>query len=88
MVHFTVFFDKGANVIQVTEIVNGVYGADTVTANYLQFWFRRFRSGIYDVKDAPCTGSPVVGNNDKITEIIEVHRHFSSHGIAKGLKID
>ncbi|GFU59838.1 hypothetical protein TNCV_4726061 [Trichonephila clavipes] len=38
------FFDKGKNASQVAEIVNGVYGADTVIANYVQFWFRRFRS--------------------------------------------
>ncbi|GFU17729.1 lama1 [Trichonephila clavipes] len=57
------------------KIVNGVYGADTVTANYVQFWFRRFRSGIFDVKDALRTGRPVVKNVDKITVIIEVDWH-------------
>ncbi|GFX37743.1 histone-lysine N-methyltransferase SETMAR [Trichonephila clavipes] len=67
-------FDKGENTSQVTEIVNGVYGADTVTANYMQFWFHRFRSGIFGVKDAPRTGRPIVENVDKITEIIEVDR--------------
>ncbi|GFU87812.1 histone-lysine N-methyltransferase SETMAR [Trichonephila clavipes] len=35
------FFDKSENASQVAEIANGVYGADTVTANYVQFWFRR-----------------------------------------------
>ncbi|GFV95400.1 histone-lysine N-methyltransferase SETMAR [Trichonephila clavipes] len=32
------------------EIVNGVYGPDTVTANYMQFWFRRFRSAGFKKK--------------------------------------
>lgn len=82
------FFDKGENASQAAEIVNGVYGADTVTANYVQFWFRRFCSGIFDVKDAPRTGRPVVENVDKITEIIEVDRHVSSRSIAQELKID
>ncbi|GFS51636.1 hypothetical protein TNCV_550281 [Trichonephila clavipes] len=41
------------NVSQVAEIMNRVYGADAVIANYMQFWFRRFRSGIFVVKDAP-----------------------------------
>ncbi|GFU05915.1 uncharacterized protein TNCV_3394831 [Trichonephila clavipes] len=49
------------NASQVTEIVNGVYGADTVTANYVQLWFRRFRSGVFDVKDAPRICRPVDG---------------------------
>ncbi|GFW09070.1 hypothetical protein TNCV_3081621 [Trichonephila clavipes] len=52
-VHFTVFFGKSENESQVAEIVNGVYGADTVTVNYVQFWFRRYRSCIFDVKVAP-----------------------------------
>ncbi|GFW28973.1 histone-lysine N-methyltransferase SETMAR [Trichonephila clavipes] len=72
---------QGENASQVAEIVNGVYGVDTVTANYVQFWFRRFRSGIFDVKDAPRTGRLVVENVDKITEIIEVDRHASSSSI-------
>ncbi|GFX62483.1 histone-lysine N-methyltransferase SETMAR [Trichonephila clavipes] len=82
------FFDKGENASQVAEIGNGVYGADTVTANYVQFWFRRFRSGIFNVKDAPCTGRPVVQNVDKITEIIEVDRHASCRSITLKLMID
>ncbi|GFX94098.1 histone-lysine N-methyltransferase SETMAR [Trichonephila clavipes] len=76
------FLDKGENASQVAEIANGVYGADTVTPNCVQFWFRRFRSDIFDVKDAPRAGRPVVENVDKITEIIEVNRRVSSRSIA------
>ncbi|GFV95109.1 histone-lysine N-methyltransferase SETMAR [Trichonephila clavipes] len=76
------------NVSQAAEIVNGVYGADTVTASYVQFWFRRFRSGIFEVKFAPRTGRPVVENVDKITEIIQVDQHVSSRSITQELKID
>ncbi|PRD20084.1 UNVERIFIED_CONTAM: Histone-lysine N-methyltransferase SETMAR [Trichonephila clavipes] len=74
ILHF--LFDKGENAKQTNEIVNG---ADTVTANYLQFWFRRFRSGIFD---------RVFENIDKITEIIEGDRHVSSRSIVQELKID
>ncbi|GFV80067.1 histone-lysine N-methyltransferase SETMAR [Trichonephila clavipes] len=82
------FIEKGKNASQVAEIVNGVYGADTVTAKDVQFWFRRFRLGIFDVKDAPRTGRPVVENVDKTTEVIEVDRHVGSRSITQGLKID
>ncbi|GFX59929.1 histone-lysine N-methyltransferase SETMAR [Trichonephila clavipes] len=74
--------------IQVVEIVNGVYGADIVTASYEQFWFRRFRSGIFDGKDAPHTNKPIVENINKITKIIEVDRHVSSRSTAQKLNID
>ncbi|GFX29969.1 histone-lysine N-methyltransferase SETMAR [Trichonephila clavipes] len=53
------FFDKGENANQVAEIVNGVNGADTVTANCMQLWFCRFRSGIFVVKVAPRPSSKI-----------------------------
>ncbi|GFU38973.1 histone-lysine N-methyltransferase SETMAR [Trichonephila clavipes] len=65
----------GETASQVAEIVNAVYGVDTVRANYVQFWFSRFRLGIFDVKDEPRTGRAVVDYVDKITEIIQVDRH-------------
>ncbi|GFV85769.1 histone-lysine N-methyltransferase SETMAR [Trichonephila clavipes] len=82
------FFYKSENARQAVEIVNGVYGADRVTAYYVKFWFRRFRSGIFDVKDAPRTDRPVVENVDKITEITVVDQHVSSRSITQELKID
>lgn len=83
------FYDKGENARQTSKIVNGVYGDDTVTENYVQFWFRRFRSGNFDVKDAPRTGRPVVIESvDKITEIIEADGHVSSRSIAQKLNIN
>ena len=81
------FFDKGENARQAAENVNSVYGPDTVTANYAQFWFRRFRSGNFDVKDAPRSGRPIVENVDKIMEIVESDRHVSTVSIAQELNI-
>lgn len=44
-------FDKGKTASKVAENVNKFYSFDTVTANYAQFWFCRFHSGNFDVKD-------------------------------------
>ncbi|GFU53829.1 HTH_48 domain-containing protein [Trichonephila clavipes] len=66
------FYDEGVFVRIYRLSQGGLYGA-----NYVQFWFRRFRSGFFDGKDAPRTGRPVVENVDKITEIIEVDRHLA-----------
>ncbi|GFV69425.1 histone-lysine N-methyltransferase SETMAR [Trichonephila clavipes] len=82
------FFDKRENVSQALEIVNDIYGADTVTVNYVQFWFHRLRSVTFDVKDSPHIGRPFVENIDKITEIIEVDRHVCSRRIIQELKIN
>ncbi|GFS54346.1 histone-lysine N-methyltransferase SETMAR [Trichonephila clavipes] len=79
---------SGKNASQVAEIVYIVYGINTITTSDVQFWFRRFRSGIFDVKDAPRTGRPTFENVDKIIKIIEVDRHVSSRSITQELKID
>ncbi|GFU57340.1 histone-lysine N-methyltransferase SETMAR [Trichonephila clavipes] len=63
------FFDKCENASHVAEIVNGVYGADTVTANYVQFWFHRFRSGIFDVKVAPRPSSKMSIKSQKQSKL-------------------
>ncbi|CAK9834554.1 Histone-lysine N-methyltransferase SETMAR [Anthophora retusa] len=80
-------FDQGKNAAQAAKIVNEVYGPDTVTENNAQFWFRRFRSGNFDVKDAPRSGRPVTVNVDKIAEKVNENRHMTSVEIAKELNI-
>ncbi|GFW48602.1 histone-lysine N-methyltransferase SETMAR [Trichonephila clavipes] len=55
---------------------------------YLKKQSRGLAGGIFDVKDAPRIGRPVVDNVDKITETIEVDRPVSSCSITQELKID
>jgi len=81
------FFDKGENASQAAENVNSVYGPDTVTVNIAQFWFSRFHSGNFNIKDAPRSGRPIVENVDKIMEIVESDRHVSTVSIAQELNI-
>ncbi|GFY16395.1 uncharacterized protein TNCV_2350381 [Trichonephila clavipes] len=82
-----VWFSRSLSNECAAEIVDGVYGANTVTAYYVQFWFRPFRSGIFEVKDAPRTGRSIVENVYEITEKIEVDWHVSI-SITQERKID
>ncbi|GFV19594.1 histone-lysine N-methyltransferase SETMAR [Trichonephila clavipes] len=84
-VHF--FFDKGE---KAAEIVNDVYGDDSVTHKLItcNFVFADSVEAFFDVKVAPRTGRPVIENVDKITEIIEVDWHVSSHSITQELATD
>ncbi|EFN78961.1 Histone-lysine N-methyltransferase SETMAR, partial [Harpegnathos saltator] len=49
--------------------------------------FQRFRSGNMNVEDETHSGRPIVGNVDKIMEIVESDRHASTYSIAQELKI-
>ncbi|GFQ83065.1 hypothetical protein TNCT_392981 [Trichonephila clavata] len=55
------FLGKAKNASQATDIVNGVYGADTITTNYVKIWFHQFHPGM-----------PIIENVDKITKIISM----------------
>lgn len=63
--------------------MNTVYDDDTVT-----FWFHRFHSGIFNVKNASRTCRPLVDDAHKITYVTAVDRHVSSRSMAQKLKID
>lgn len=45
-------FNNSEKVTQTAKILKKVHGTYTVAENNVQFWFRRFRPWIFDVKDA------------------------------------
>ena len=48
-----------------------VYGEKSLTERQYQNWFARFRSGDFDLKDAPRSGHPTGVDDDKIKAMIE-----------------
>ncbi|XP_040575887.1 histone-lysine N-methyltransferase SETMAR-like [Lepeophtheirus salmonis] len=81
------YFDKGENATQAAENVNSVYGPDTITDNDAQFWYIRFYSGIFDVKDVARSGRRIVENVDRIMGIVESDRHVATVSIAEELNM-
>ena len=51
-----------------------VYGEKSLTERQCQNGFARFRSGFFDLKDAPLYGRPTEVDNDKIKAMIENNR--------------
>ena len=52
-----------------------------------QNWFPRFRSGDFDLKDAPRSGRPTEVDDDKIKAMIENNRRNTTREIAQKLNI-
>lgn len=80
-------YDQGEKAKQAAKKICEVYGPNTVSNTTAKEWFRRFRSGNFDVEDAPRSGRPIAVETDKIMEIIEVDRHVSTRSIAQELNI-
>lgn len=64
--------------------MNSVYDSDTVPTTHKQFWFRQLRFCNFDAKYAPYS-APIVGNIEKIIEIIESDRYVRYISIAQQL---
>ena len=50
-------------------------------------WFARFRSGDFDLKDAPRSGRPTEVDDDKIKAMVENNRRNTTQKVAEKLDI-
>lgn len=82
------YFHKGKNASQAREKICEVYGDDALKTRIAQKWFARFRSGNFDVKDAPRSGRPITARVDEILEKIGQNPHATTREIAAELNID
>ena len=63
-----------------------VYGEKSLTERQCHNYFARFRSGDFDLKDAPRSGRPTEVDYDKIKAMIENNRRNMTREIAEKLK--
>ncbi|GFT29298.1 histonelysine Nmethyltransferase SETMARlike [Trichonephila clavipes] len=83
-----VFSGTGLELVARQATIRYLYHSATAATSVLELAMKRTFVCIFDVKEAPRTGRPVVENVDKITKIIEVDRHLGSRSITQHLKID
>lgn len=81
------YFRKGKNATQACEKLRKVYGNDALTERQCQRWFAKFRSGDFDVNDAPRSGRPMKADDDKIKALIESNPRYTTQEIAETLNI-
>ena len=80
-------FRKGKNAVRARKKLYDVYGEKSLTEHQCQNWFAHFRSGDFDLKDAPRSGCPTEIDDDKIKAMIENNLHSTTREIAEKLYI-
>ena len=80
------YFRKGKNAVQAQKRYYDVYGEKTLTERQCQ-WFAHFRSGDFDLKDAPRSGRQTEVYDDKVKAMIENNRGSTTKEIAEKLNI-
>ena len=81
------YFRKDKNAVQARKKLYDVYGERSLTERQCQNWFSRFRSGDFDLKDAPRSGRPTKVDDDKIKAMIENNWRSTTQEIAEKLNI-
>ena len=81
------YFRKGKNAVQDRKKLYDVYGEKSLTERQCQNWFARFRSGDFDLKDAPRSGRPTKVDDDKIKAMLENNQRSTTREIAETLNI-
>jgi len=81
------YFRKGKSAVQARKKLLDVYGEDVLTQRQCQNWFTKFRSGNFDVEDAPRSGRPVEADEDQIKALIDANRRITTRDIAERLNL-
>ena len=79
------YFRKGKIAEEAWKKLYEVYGEKSLTERQCQNWFAPFRSGDFELKDAPRPGRPTEVDDDKIKAIIESNRRSMTREIAEKL---
>ncbi|GFV74198.1 histone-lysine N-methyltransferase SETMAR [Trichonephila clavipes] len=67
------YYRKGKDAVQVRKKLTDVYVEDVLTVRQCQNWFAKFRSGNFDIEDAPRSGRPVEADKDAIKALVDAN---------------
>lgn len=81
------YYRKGKNAVQARKKLTDVYGEDVLTIRQCQNWFAKFRSGNFDVEDAPRSGRPVEADKDTIKALVDANRRITTREIGERLNL-
>lgn len=82
------YFRMGTKVVDAHKDICEVYGVDCITERKCQYWFTKFRSGDFSLKDDQCSSALTESvDDDQIETIIQEDHHITVRDIAEKLKV-
>lgn len=82
------YFRRGKKAAEAGREICTVYGTDAINEKTCQKWFQRFRSGDFNLEDAPRSGRPITIDDDQILSLVQKDRQLTTQEIADTLEID
>lgn len=81
------YFHKGKNARQACEKLCKVYGNNSLQERQCQRWFKKFRSGDFDLNDDPRSGRPTEVDDDKIKALMDSNPRYTTREVAEILNM-
>ncbi|GFV59244.1 histone-lysine N-methyltransferase SETMAR [Trichonephila clavipes] len=72
------YYRKGKSAVQARKKLTDVYGEGELTVRQSQNWFAKFRSGNFDVEEAPRSRRPVEADKDAIKTLVDANRRITT----------
>ncbi|GFV31715.1 histone-lysine N-methyltransferase SETMAR [Trichonephila clavipes] len=72
------YYRKGENAVQAKKKLTDVYGESVLTVPQCQNWFAKFRSGNFDVEDAPRSERPIEADKDAIKALVDANQRITT----------
>lgn len=82
------YFRQGKKAAVARREICAVYGAEAISDSTCHKWFAHFRSGDFNVDDAPRSGRPTKADDDQILTLVRKNPHLTTQEIADRFKID
>lgn len=80
-------FRRGNNAAQTARNINDVYGVNTTNERTARFWFQRFRSGNFDLKNEARGRPETVVDNEELKAIVEADDSQSTAELAAAFDV-
>ncbi|GFX16415.1 histone-lysine N-methyltransferase SETMAR [Trichonephila clavipes] len=84
---WTTRFKKGKNAVQARKKLTDVYREGVLRVRQCQNWFAKFRTGNFDVEDAPRSGRPIETDKDAIKAFMDANRRITTREIELRLNL-
>lgn len=80
-------YRRGSKAAQAARNINDVYGANTTNERTTRYWFTRFRSGNFDLKNEPRGRPKTLVDNDELKAIVEADETQSTAELAAAFDV-
>lgn len=82
--HYLLFaFNRGATATEAAREICAVYGERAIAERTARDWFAKFKSGNFDLRDAPRSGRPVVFDEERLNQLLLEDARQTTRELAK-----